>query len=67
MSAGVGGEAEEDEEHRGEQVAQRRQHLGGVVRHRAGERDADQERADRRGDLELGGHPGHEQGQARAR
>ena len=62
--AGIRRQAEEDEEHGREQVAQRGEHLAGVLRHPSGQRDADEERADGRRHVHLGGEAGDEHGEA---
>ena len=57
-------EREEEEERRGEQVAQRRDQLAGTLLGATGQRQADQERADRSGHLDLLRDAGDEQGDA---
>ncbi len=64
---GVGREPEEQEEHRGEQIAQRREHALRVLGGRARDRDPDQERAHRRGDVRPRGEPGDQEREAEHR
>ena len=56
-------QAEEDEEHRGEQVPQRCEQFPGGVRERSRQGDADKERPDRRRHLQALRHAGHQQGE----
>ncbi len=57
----IGLQSEEDEEHGGEQITQRSEHLPSDLRHGAHQCDPDEERPDRSRDLQLLGQPRHQQ------